>query len=105
MKTLFLSCSILLLASCAPDPMFAVDVDEPIELSKLTLNGNSANMMKNVDGRYWAKWGGSDAGGSIEIYYPDGKSISCEIGYVTHGHGLPEIQAFEVKNRKCAQQY
>lgn len=105
MKQLFLLCGTLLVSSCVLEPMFAVDVDEPVESAKLTLNGNSANMMKNVDGRYWAKWGGSDAGGSIDIFYPDGAVTKCEIGYVTHGHGVPEIQSFEVKNRKCEQQY
>ncbi|MFK7843090.1 MAG: hypothetical protein AB8B54_12565, partial [Sphingorhabdus sp.] len=80
-KTLLFGAT-LLISSCAPEPMFAVDVDEPVESAKLTLNDNSAKMMKNVDGRYWAKWGGSDAGGRITIYYPDGDLTICEVGYV-----------------------
>ncbi len=105
MRMLWLLVTTLLISACAPEPMFAVDVDEPVESAKLTLNGNSAKMMKNVDGRYWAKWGGSDAGGRIIVSYPDGDSTVCEVGYVTHGHGIPEVQSFEVEDRKCEQHY
>jgi hypothetical protein len=78
--------------------MFAVDVDEPIAGGTLTLNGRSARLKKNMDGRYWAKWNGSDADGKIDILYPDGGKASCRIGYVTHGMS---IQNFSVSKRIC----
>ncbi len=89
------------LQGCAPPVMFAVDVDEPIDGGTLTLNDQSAKLMQNLDGSYWAKWEGSDASGSIMIRYPDGKSTICPVGYVTHGM-IPPIE-FEVRERKCVQ--
>ena len=96
----FLSAA-LLTTSCAPPVMFRVDVDEPIQVGTLTLNGRSAELMKNVDGAYWGKWNGSDAAGQIEIMFADRKSATCRIGYVSHG--ITKIQQFEVKKRVCNQ--
>jgi hypothetical protein len=79
--------------------MFAVDVDEPIAGGTLTLNGRSARLMKNIDGAYWAKWGGADANGRIDILYPDGGKASCGIGYVTNGMG---IQRASIEKRVCS---
>lgn len=90
-----------LLTSCSPPVMFAVDVDEPISGGALILNGNSAGLMKNIDGAYWAKWSGSDASGSIVVRYPDGAKTTCSVGYVTHG--MSDIQRFEIKKRICEQ--
>jgi hypothetical protein len=81
--------------------MFRVDVDEPIEHGKLTLNGNSADLMKNLDGAYWAKWSGSDARGTIEIVFPDGGATTCRVGYITNGMG---VQDFSIRNRRCEQE-
>ena len=90
----------ILLSSCSSPVMFRVDVDEKIEGGTLTLNGKSADLMKNVDGDYWAKWNGSDADGEIKIVFPDGKTTTCRIGYVTPGVG---IQEFAVRHRQCEQ--
>ena len=87
-----------LLAGCSWPVMFRVEVDEPITGGKLTLNGKSAALMKNVDGAYWAKWNGSDAAGEVEVRYPDGSTATCQIGYVTHGMG---IQTIQVRRRHC----
>ena len=78
--------------------MFRVEVDEPIAAGSLSLNGNSARLMKNVDGAYWAKWNGSDASGRIDIVYPDGGKAFCRIGYVTQGMGT---QTLSIRNRVC----
>jgi hypothetical protein len=79
--------------------MFRVYVDEPIATGTLTLNGHSARLMANVDGAYWAKWNGADAGGQIEIRYRDGGEAFCHIGYVTNGMG---IQTVRVRKRVCS---
>jgi hypothetical protein len=89
----------LFLMACSPPVMFRVEVDEPIDGGTLTLNGNSAALIKNADGAYWAKWDGSDASGRIEIVYPDGTKAVCTVGYVTNG--LLEIQNFVVTDRQC----
>jgi len=78
--------------------MFRVDVDEEIVGGNLILKGRSARLIKNIDGAYWVKWNGGDAGGRIDIVYPDGRNISCRVGYVTHGMG---VQRFSVKKRLC----
>ena len=78
--------------------MFRVYVDEPVAGSTLTLNGQSARLMNNVDGAYWAKWNGADAHGRIDITYPDGGKATCRIGYVTSGMG---IQNVSVRRRVC----
>ena len=98
MKRLVILAAAGLLVSCSPPVMFSVAADEPIERGKLTLNGNSVELMKNVDGAYWAKWNGSDAHGTIEIVYPDGAVVTCRVGYVTQGMG---IQEFSVQDRQC----
>ena len=83
--------------------MFAVDVDEEIEGGTLTLNDNTANLTRNLDGRYWVKWGGSDASGHIEVSFPDGETARCTIDYVTHG--MIDIQEFVIKDRVCLSVY
>jgi hypothetical protein len=88
-----------MLAGCSPPVMFRVEVDEPISGGELTLNGNSVKLMKNIDGAYWAKWAGADAGGEIIVHYADGMSARCEIGYVTHG--MTDIQDFRILRRAC----
>jgi uncharacterized protein YfaP (DUF2135 family) len=79
--------------------MFSVTVDEEVAGGTLTLNGNSAPLMRNIDGAYWAKWDGSDASGTIELVYPDGDKTVCEIGYVTHG--MTDVQTYSVVDRQC----
>ncbi|MBY6217559.1 hypothetical protein [Qipengyuania aquimaris] len=91
----------LILSACSPPVMFAVDVDEEIDRGNLVLNGDAAALMKNTDGAYWAKWDGSDASGYIELIYPDGETVRCEVGYVTQG--MRDVQSFEVRERACAQ--
>lgn len=91
---------IILLCACSPPVMFRVDVDERLDGGTLTLNGNSAPLLKNVDGAYWAKWNGADADGEIRIVFTDGASTICRVGYVTQGMG---VQKFAVKNRQCEQ--
>ena len=100
MRRLPILLAALCLTSCSPPVMFSVDADEPIEGGTLTLNGYSANLMKNVDGAYWAKWNGSDADGRIEIIFPDGGTTTCRVGYVTQGMN---VQEFTVRGRKCEQ--
>ncbi|UOR14687.1 hypothetical protein [Qipengyuania aquimaris] len=90
-----------ILSACSPPVMFAVDVDEEIDGGTLVLNGESAALMQNMDGSYWARWDGSDASGFIELIYPDGKTARCEVGYVTQG--MLDVQSFEVRERACAQ--
>ena len=89
----------LLLASCSPPVLFAVEVDEPIKGGVLTLNGHSAKLMRNIDGRYWAKWDGPDADGRIDVKFVDGASASCRVGYVTNG--MTDVQRFRIFARKC----
>lgn len=89
-----------LLAACQQPVMFSVSVDEPVKGGRLILNGKSANLMRNVDGHYWAKWNGADASGRIDIEFPDGSIASCRIGYVTNG--MLEIQHYAVTDRLCA---
>ena len=102
MKYRMLLGSVLLIAvSCSEPVMFSVNVDEQIVGGTLILNGRSARLMKNLDGAYWAKWNGSDASGRIEILYPDGGSITCNVGYVTNG--MRDIQMFSVTDRVCQQ--
>ena len=91
---------VILLSACSPPVMFRVDVDEQVKGGTLTLNGNSADLMKNLDGNYWAKWNGSDADGDIRIVFPDGQTTTCHVGYVTQGMG---IQEFEIRHRQCEQ--
>ena len=79
--------------------MFSVSVDEDVSGGTLTLNGKRAPLMHNIDGAYWAKWDGSDASGVIEIVYPDGAKVVCEIGYVTRG--MTDVQRYEVIDRHC----
>ena len=93
--------SAVFLSGCSPPVMFAVDVDEKIDGGNLVLNGKAAALMKNADGAYWAKWDGSDASEFIELIYPDGEAVRCEVGYVTHA--TLDVQTFEVKGRTCAQ--
>ena len=91
----------LMSSSCSLPVMFSVNVDEPIVGGTLTLNGGNASLMKNVDGAYWAKWGGSDASGQIAVVFPDGARAVCKVGYVTNN--MTDIQRFSVKDRKCEQ--
>ena len=89
----------LFLASCSSPVLFAVEVDEPIKGGVLTLNGKSAKLMRNIDGRFWAKWDGSDADGSVDVTFVDGASASCRVGYVTNG--MTDVQAFRIIARRC----
>ena len=98
MKRLALLASVGLLTSCSLPVMFSVAVDEPVLRGKLTLNGNSADLVKNFDGAYWAKWNGSDAAGTIDVVFPDGAVVTCRVGYVTQGMG---VQAFSIHDRHC----
>ncbi len=97
---LFVTQTALLLAGCSSPVMFRVEVDEAISGGELTLNGNSARLMKNIDGAYWAKWNGSDADGDIVVHFVDGADVKCMVGYVTRGYGT---QTFVVRQRKCEQ--
>lgn len=91
----------LTLAGCSAPVMFSVAVDEDIDHGTLSLNDNTGKLMRNMDGKYWAKWSGSDASGHIEVVFSDGETTRCEVGYVTHG--LLEVQEFVVENRTCRQ--
>jgi len=97
----FLAILVLGVAGCSPPVMFRVQADEPIESGRLILNGRSADLMRNVDGAYWAKWDGADASGQIELFFAGGRTVRCEIGYVTNG--LIEVQEFVVESRRCRQ--
>jgi hypothetical protein len=81
-------------------PMFSVAVDELVIDGRITLNGGSAKLMKNLDGAYWAKWREKVAEGELKVVFADGKSASCKIAYVP-GRS-PQRQAFAIRNRKCA---
>ena len=86
-------------AGCSRPVMFRVQVDEAVLGGKLTLNGNSARLIKNVDGAYWAKWDGNYASGEILVEYPDGATVKCQIDHVTHD--MTEIQDFRILQRRC----
>lgn len=101
MRLHFLWPALAMLIACSPPVMFRVEVDEPANGGTMTLNGNSADLMTNIDGALWARWESSDASGEILIRYPDGDTTTCQIGYVTHG--LHEIQQFRVVDRDCEQ--
>lgn len=81
-------------------PMFSVQVDEPIAGGTITLNGGTVPLMKNVDGAYWAKWREAVAEGKITVRFPDGKSVSCGVGYKPGSS--PRMQVFAIRDRKCA---
>lgn len=90
---------LLMLAACSPPVLFRVQTDEPVVSGSLQLNGKSANLMKNFDDAYWAKWNGSDASGKITLQFEDGASTTCIVGYVTNG--MNEIQEYAVSRRVC----
>lgn len=90
---------VALLAGCSVPPMFSVAVDEPIVDGRMTLNGASARLMKNLDGAYWAKWREVPGKGEIVVFYADGTSASCKIAYIPGT--TPQHQAFAIHNRKC----
>lgn len=88
-----------LLAGCTMPPMFSVEVDEPIAGGRITLNGGSAKLMKNLDGAYWAKWREVVAEGDMVVTFADGKTASCKIAYVPGTS--PQRQAYAIRDRKC----
>ena len=98
---MLLGSMLLIAASCSMPVMFKVNVNERIVGGRLTLNGRSDRLMRSLDGAYWAKWNGSDASGSIEILYPDGEKVTCNVGYVANG--IFDIQEFAVTDRVCQQ--
>ena len=82
----------------SPPVTFKIEIDEPIAAGTLTLNGQSARLIKDVDGTYRAEWDGGDADGRIDLIYPDGGRSSCHIGYLTHSMGP---QSVLVRKRVC----
>lgn len=88
-----------LLSGCSMPPMFSVAVDEPIVGGRVTLNGGSAPLMKNLDGAYWAKWREVAAEGEMVVTFADGKTASCKITYVPGTS--PQRQAYAVRHREC----
>lgn len=78
--------------------MVRVESDEPIRDGQLIVNGAAANLMKNADGAYWAKWTGADTEGRIEVHFLDGQATTCEIAHL-RSEGV--VQTFKVANRRC----
>ncbi len=86
-------------AGCSHSHIFEVSAEDAREASLTIYNETTA--MDRSGSSFIGHRSGGDGSGHIDIVYPDGRRLSCPIGYVTSGE--PEPHRYVIRNGQCRQ--
>jgi hypothetical protein len=88
------------LQACRASPhIFVVTTDEPANAAVLEVNGHSVKMAER-GGRFAGDSYVADGSGKIVVELKSGKSVVCQIAYITNGEFEPH--RFSIQKGMCS---